>query len=164
MTTRSAEQPHVRFASELTVPPADHQKKSHSFYPKVAQEKGRSQRQASFDLFWRWDTISSVSHCQSGRKHHEPKSLLATGANVQERDFATVFCFSGGVTQHTRLRWIFAAFSSDGLSRGTCKRRWLPLHNILKCSITFLQTMPLEMVESPPSIPQGLTLDMLTRG
>lgn len=35
---------------------------SHSFYPKVAQEKGHSERKSSFDLFWRWGRLSSVPH------------------------------------------------------------------------------------------------------
>ncbi|KAF9225423.1 hypothetical protein BS17DRAFT_598491 [Gyrodon lividus] len=51
----------VHFASELVLPPADRQRKARSLYPKVAQVKGSSERRSSYDLFWRWGKLSSVS-------------------------------------------------------------------------------------------------------
>ncbi|KAF8560008.1 hypothetical protein OG21DRAFT_1492429, partial [Imleria badia] len=131
MASRSAEQPHVRFAPQLPVPQADRQRKSHSFYPKVAQEKGRSQRQSSFDLFWRWDGLSSIPYSQEKRKHHQPKRLAA---EVNKRDCTTLLGYSRGIAQHTRQRR---------------KRPWLPLHDVLGCSQTLLQTVPLELVHPP---------------
>lgn len=96
MAARSTKQPHVRFASGLTVPPAHRQRKvennlavarlalkltragqSHSFYPKVAQEKGHSERKSSFDLFWQWGKLSSIPHNQNKRQYSQPKRLAA---------------------------------------------------------------------------------------
>jgi hypothetical protein len=162
MASRSVEQPHVRFASKLTVPPADRQRKGHSFYPKVAQEKGRSQRRSSFDLFWRWDRLSSVPLGQNERKPHQA-TRVAVEADLEERDCATLFNDCGGTplqhTQQTRRRWIFTGFGFDAASWTTCKRPWLPLHAVLECSRTFLQTVSLGMVNSSPSIPRIAYVD-----
>jgi len=112
MAPTSPRQIHVRFASELTVPPADRQRKGRSLYPKVAQEKGRSERQSSFDLFWQWETLTSVSRHQVKRRRYPIKGLAT---ETESLEYATLLSVSGEVPPHTRRRKFFLVVQAFGL-------------------------------------------------
>ncbi|KAF8844106.1 hypothetical protein BDN67DRAFT_1008264 [Paxillus ammoniavirescens] len=71
----------VHFASELALPPVDRPKrKARALYPKVAQIKGSSGQRSSYDLFWRWDRLSSVSNrtseCSPIKRKKVPELVL----------------------------------------------------------------------------------------
>ncbi|KIK70754.1 hypothetical protein GYMLUDRAFT_290636 [Collybiopsis luxurians FD-317 M1] len=50
----------VHFGDQLAKPPSDRPRMEGLIYPRVAQIKGESDRQESFDLRWEFDTLSGA--------------------------------------------------------------------------------------------------------
>ncbi|KAH7930393.1 hypothetical protein BV22DRAFT_1043187 [Leucogyrophana mollusca] len=99
---------HVHFSSELALPPVSRLRQMDLRYPTVAQVKGSPDRRSSYDLFWRWDRLSSAALNESAEstRRESPSMLVFESSSeciilfdASEEQTNSIF----GLTRYKRL-------------------------------------------------------------